>query len=156
DRKRSLRAKKKRFDYSGQSHNVPRVILSEAKDPPLEAFDTQISLPDPLPFVRSLSSFGMTARSILCLIGSDRALYCISDSVRLLVDLLKLTTFDKQTNFSLCTGITQDHATLAGELFLGFAHQLHHRVQLSKRSLFFHQQIALGLRIFFQTRFQFT
>ena len=92
-------------------------------------------------------------RNVLC---SYRALYRIGDSVRLFVDLIELATFNEQTNFWLGTRIPEEHAAFAGELFLSFAYEFHHRVQLGQRPLFFHYQISLSLRVFFQTRLQFT
>ena len=66
-------------------------------------------------------------------------IFYVCDSLGLLVDHFQLAPFDKQTNFLFGSGITQQHAAFARELFLRFVHQLHHRRQLGQRPLFFHR-----------------
>ena len=100
-------------------------------------------------FVRDDSAF------TLVLIRSDRALNRVRDSVGLLVDLVQFAAFDEQTDLWFGAGIAQEDAAFAGELALDFVAQFHDFAQFFDRRLRFHVQIALRLRIFFQTGFQF-
>jgi hypothetical protein len=103
NRERFLRAEKKRFDNFRQCHKqIKRVILSEAKDLPLEVLGTQSSFASSITicevphFVRDDDAF--THR---ILVNADRALNRRRDAVCLFIDHLKLASLDEQPNFGL-------------------------------------------------------
>src|SRR4029077_9612362 len=97
-------------------------------------------------------SASITRARFICILCSDHALNCLSDAIGLFVDLVEFAALDQKTNLRFGTGIAQQHAAFAGKLALDFLPQLHHFAQFFNRRLGPYQQVALGLRVFFQTR----
>jgi len=71
------------------------------------------------------------------------------------VDLIELTALDQKANFWFGAGITQEDAAFPGQLALDFLAQFNHFAQFFDRRLRFDDQVALRLRIFLETLFQF-
>src|ERR1700730_10650387 len=93
------------------------------------------------------------ARLRFILICSDRALNRLGDSVGVFVDLVEFAAFDQEPDFRFSSGVTEQHASLAGEFTLDFIAQFHDVAQFFDRWFRFDLEIALSLWIFLQTFF---
>src|ERR1700730_1851478 len=89
------------------------------------------------------------------LVCTDRGLDGVSDAIGVFVDLIELAPLDQKPDLRFGAGVSQKDATFAGELAFYFLAQFHNLVQVLDRRFRFNREIALRLRIFFETLFQF-